>query len=112
MGAEGRLLELSMSVASPGSSAVPGTRPPRDTFGAETMMTSRSLTLAIAALLGTVALSACGDTRGERATTGGLSGAAAGGLVGGLPGAVVGGGAGAAGGAVLDEGVEEKVGDD
>jgi uncharacterized surface protein with fasciclin (FAS1) repeats len=56
-------------------------------------------------------LAACGGTTEERAATGGLGGAAAGAVVGGPVGAVVGGAAGAAGGAVLDEGVDEKIGE-
>ena len=57
-------------------------------------------------------LSACGETTEERAATGGLAGAGAGALVGGPVGAVVGGAAGATGGAVLDEGVDEKIGEE
>jgi hypothetical protein len=50
--------------------------------------------------LGGLILAACGTTPGQRATTGGLGGAAVGGVVGGdLTGAVVGGAAGAALGA-------------
>jgi uncharacterized surface protein with fasciclin (FAS1) repeats len=59
----------------------------------------------------TFLLAACGGTTEERAATGGLGGAAAGAVVGGPVGAVVGGAAGAAGGAVLDEGVDEKIGE-
>ena len=59
----------------------------------------------------TFLLAACGGTTEERAATGGLGGAAAGALVGGPIGAVVGGAAGAAGGAVMDEGVDEKIGE-
>ena len=56
-------------------------------------------------------LAACGGTTEERAATGGLGGAAAGALVGGPVGAIVGGAAGAAGGSVMDEGVDEKIGE-
>jgi uncharacterized surface protein with fasciclin (FAS1) repeats len=56
-------------------------------------------------------LAACGQTTEERAATGGLGGAAAGAVVGGPIGAVVGGAAGATGGAVMDEGVDEKIGE-
>ncbi|HEX6113777.1 MAG TPA: hypothetical protein VFZ10_15840, partial [Geminicoccaceae bacterium] len=56
-------------------------------------------------------LAACGQTTEERAATGGLGGAAAGAVVGGPIGAVVGGAAGATSGAVLDEGVDEKIGE-
>ena len=59
----------------------------------------------------TFLLAACGGTGEERAATGGLGGAAAGAVVGGPIGAVVGGAAGATGGAVLDEGVDEKIGE-
>jgi uncharacterized surface protein with fasciclin (FAS1) repeats len=59
----------------------------------------------------TLLLAACGGTTEERAATGGLGGAAAGAVVGGPVGAVVGGAAGAAGGTVMDEGVDEKIGD-
>src|SRR5918995_6025395 len=67
-------------------------------------------------ILGTAALAllfvaGCGGTTEERAATGGLGGAAAGALVGGPVGAVVGGAAGATGGAVIDEGVDEKIGE-
>ena len=64
-----------------------------------------------AATLALLFLSACGETAEERAATGGLGGAAAGALVGGPVGAVVGGAAGATGGAVIDEGVDEKIGE-
>jgi hypothetical protein len=52
-----------------------------------------------------LALAACGETRGERALTGGLLGAGAGAAVGSLSGnagtgALIGGGVGAVGGAV------------
>lgn len=71
-------------------------------------MFSRILTpiVAVAALIG---LSACGDTTGERALSGGGIGAGAGAvgsaLTGGNPatGAILGGGAGAATGALTDE---------
>jgi uncharacterized surface protein with fasciclin (FAS1) repeats len=59
----------------------------------------------------TIFLAACGGTTEERAATGGLGGAAAGAVVGGPVGAIVGGAAGATGGAVMDEGVEEKIGE-
>jgi uncharacterized surface protein with fasciclin (FAS1) repeats len=59
----------------------------------------------------TIFLAACGGTTEERAATGGLGGAAAGAVVGGPVGAVVGGAAGAAGCAVMDEGVDEKIGE-
>jgi len=59
----------------------------------------------------TFLLAACGGTTEERAATGGLGGAAAGAVVGGPVGAIVGGAAGATGGAVMDEGVEEKIGE-
>jgi uncharacterized surface protein with fasciclin (FAS1) repeats len=73
-------------------------------------MTHSHITLGVAtaALL---SLGACGGTTEERAATGGLGGAAAGAVVGGPVGAVVGGAVGATGGAVLDEGVDEKVGE-
>ena len=64
-----------------------------------------------AATLALLFAAGCGGTTEERAATGGLGGAAAGALVGGPVGAVVGGAAGATGGAVLDEGVDEKVGE-
>ena len=67
-----------------------------------------TLGVATVALL---SLGACGGTTEERAATGGLGGAAAGAVVGGPVGAVVGGAVGATGGAVLDEGVDEKVGE-
>ena len=59
----------------------------------------------------TFLLAACGGTTEERAATGGLGGAAAGAVVGGPVGAIVGGAAGATGGAVMDEGVDEKIGE-
>jgi uncharacterized surface protein with fasciclin (FAS1) repeats len=59
----------------------------------------------------TIFLAACGGTTEERAATGGLGGAAAGAVVGGPVGAIVGGAAGATGGAVMDEGVDEKIGE-
>ena len=59
----------------------------------------------------TFLLAACGGTTQERAATGGLGGAAAGAVVGGPVGAVIGGAAGATGGAVMDEGVDEKIGE-
>ena len=59
----------------------------------------------------TFLLAACGGTAEERAATGGLGGAAAGAVVGGPIGAVVGGAVGATGGAVMDEGVDEKIGE-
>ena len=73
-------------------------------------MTHSHITLGVAtaALL---SLGACGGTTEERAATGGLGGGAAGAVVGGPVGAVVGGAVGATGGAVLDEGVDEKVGE-
>ena len=73
-------------------------------------MTHSHITMGVAtaALL---SLGACGGTTEERAATGGLGGAAAGAVVGGPVGAVVGGAVGATGGAVLDEGVDEKVGE-
>ena len=65
---------------------------------------------AVTALLGmTLALAACGDTKGERALSGGAIGAGAGAvgsaLTGGSPwtGAVIGGAAGAATGALTDK---------
>ena len=67
-----------------------------------------TLGVATVALL---SLGGCGGTTEERAATGGLGGAAAGAVVGGPVGAVVGGAVGATGGAVLDEGVDEKVGE-
>lgn len=60
-------------------------------------------------LMGTLALAACGETRGERALSGGAIGAGAGAvggaLMGGSPvtGAVIGGAAGAATGALTDK---------
>lgn len=53
---------------------------------------------------------ACGETTGQRATTGATGGAIAGAVVGGPVGAVVGGGVGAAGGAYR-ESVDSAVGD-
>ncbi|HYH18878.1 MAG TPA: peptidoglycan-binding domain-containing protein [Azospirillum sp.] len=56
-------------------------------------------------------LGACGSTDTQRATTGGLGGAAAGAVVGGPVGAVVGGAAGAGTGMAMDEGLGTKVQD-
>jgi len=56
-----------------------------------------------------VALAACGSTDTQRATTGGLGGAAAGAVVGGPVGAVIGGAAGAGTGVAMDEGLGTKV---
>ena len=65
----------------------------------------------IALSAATFLLAACGGTVEERAASGGLGGAAAGAVVGGPIGAVVGGAVGATGGAVMDEGVDEKIGE-
>ena len=73
-------------------------------------MTHSHITLGVATVA-LLSLGACGGTTEERAATGGLGGAAAGAVVGGPVGAVVGGAVGATGGAVLDEGVDEKVGE-
>jgi uncharacterized surface protein with fasciclin (FAS1) repeats len=73
-------------------------------------MTHSHITLGVATAT-LLSLGACGGTTEERAATGGLGGAAAGAVVGGPVGAVVGGAVGATGGAVLDEGVDEKVGE-
>ncbi len=71
------------------------------------MKTRKMLTLTLAAA-SMLALGACGDTRGQRALTGGAAGAGVGALgsslVGGSPwtGAAIGGAAGAATGALTD----------
>lgn len=54
------------------------------------------------------ALSACGHTTEQKASTGGLGGAAAGAVVGGPVGAVVGGIAGAGGGAAVEKEQENE----
>lgn len=69
----------------------------------------KNFALLTIALLATVSLSACGDTKGERALSGGGIGAGVGAvgsaLTGGSPwtGAVIGGAAGAATGALTDK---------
>lgn len=69
-------------------------------------MKTNSLKIAAAASLVAFALAGCGETRGERALTGGAIGAAAGAVGGAIvgfnpvTGALVGGAAGAVGGAV------------
>ena len=69
-------------------------------------MSSTLKTLALGAVLA-ASLSACGTTTGDRAVSGGLLGAGAGGLIGSLSGdagtgALIGGVAGAAAGALTD----------
>jgi osmotically inducible lipoprotein OsmB len=64
------------------------------------------------AIVFALAVAACGDTRGERALSGGLAGGAGGAVVGGPPGAVIGGAAGAATGAAMDRDIDEAVGTD
>ena len=72
------------------------------------MITSKSILMA-GMIVATMSLAACGDTRGERALSGGAIGAGAGAvggaLMGGNPvtGAVIGGAAGAATGALTDK---------
>lgn len=51
----------------------------------------------------TVLLAACGDSKGDRALSGGALGAGAGALLGGTNGALIGGAAGAATGALTDK---------
>ena len=57
------------------------------------------LLLAAVALASVIGLSACGDSMGERAVTGGLIGGTGGYVLGGTKGAVIGGAAGAGVGA-------------
>jgi hypothetical protein len=67
----------------------------------------RRHTLLVVALGGLAA--GCGDTQGDRETTGALSGAAMGAIVGGPIGAIVGAGAGYLTGNKLDKSADEKV---
>lgn len=62
-------------------------------------MKLRTLTLLVAT---TALLAACGESKGDRAISGGAIGAGAGALLGGTTGAVVGGAAGAAAGGLTD----------
>ncbi len=57
--------------------------------------------LAVSAAL--LMLTACGESKGDRALSGGALGAGAGALVGGTNGALIGGAAGAAAGALTDK---------
>src|SRR3546814_8011879 len=82
-----------------------------------TITTHNYLLAATAAvlLLGSVSLGACGDTKGDRAMSGGAIGAGAGavgGLLVGSPvaGAVIGGAAGAAAGALTDKDQIDQIG--
>jgi osmotically inducible lipoprotein OsmB len=57
----------------------------------------------IAALAISLAVTACGDTKGDRALSGGALGAGAGAILGGTNGALIGGAAGAATGALTNK---------
>ena len=57
----------------------------------------------IAVALLSLTLTACGDTKSDRALSGGALGAGAGALLGGTNGALIGGAAGAAGGALTNK---------
>jgi len=62
---------------------------------------NRNQLLAVSAAL--VLLTACGESKGDRALSGGAMGAGAGALLGGTNGALIGGAAGAAAGALTDK---------
>jgi osmotically inducible lipoprotein OsmB len=75
----------------------------------DTMLINEKIVFTAMTICTVLALGACGETKGERALSGGAigagAGAVAGGLAGGsaLTGAVIGGAAGAATGALTDE---------
>ena len=56
----------------------------------------------VAAIALSLALTACGESKSDRAISGGALGAGAGALIGGTNGALIGGAAGAAGGALTN----------